>query len=378
MPTPAPVDRIIRNTEAKLTENPGDIELRYQLARVNYLAYSLKTTALGVNARSEPTAADVSKRFQVKGAEGTALAPAEAAAHAATAARLFEDVLTKDPKHALAHLGLASLLQEYANERPKDGPKEMAGYTTADIRKHFTAAFEAAWVSEKDEKRVGLDGLKGFVSHEAAEGYLATWKNDPAKPTEEESKTMLKMEAAIKQLQTLGRGPITPLIFSLKPASSIASLLAPERSVRFDLRGFGAAESWPWLQPDTGILVWDPANEGRVTSARQMLGSYSWQLFWRTGFDALTALDDNRDGWLRDAELDGLGLWQDKNQNAVSESGEVASLSSLGVTGLACTAPEAEGPHPLHRHGVEMKDGSRLPLWDWTTRPLPTGSVATR
>lgn len=374
MPMPTPIDRIIKNTEAKLEKTPDDTELRYQLARVHYLAYTLKTSSLGVFTRGEPTAAEVSTRFQEKGQGATALDVAGAQAHAQKAAALYQEVLKKEPKHALANLGFASLLQEYFKETsqgltPSSSP--------AVIRGHYAAAFESAYAEEKNARHPGIDGLKGFVSHEAAQGFLESAKGDAAL-TDEEKKTAQAMEAAIEKFKSLGMGPITPLVFSLQPAPSIASLLAPERAVRFDLRGFGAAERWPWVQAETAILVWDPAGEGRITSARQMFGSYSWQLFWKTGFDALAALDDNQDGWLRGAELDGLSVWRDRNQNAVSDPGEVTPLSMLGVIGLACTAPESEGIHPLHRQGVEMNDGRKLPLWDWTTSPLQTEPVAAR
>jgi hypothetical protein len=186
------------------------------------------------------------------------------------------------------------------------------------------------------------------------------------------------MEEAIQKFKKLSPGVMSPLVFSLQPAQSIDSLLAPECAARFDLSGLGSAQRWSWVQPETAILVWDPANEGRITSGRQLFGNYSWQLFWKTGFDALAALDDNQDGWIRGAELEGIRVWQDRNQDAISDAGELTPLSKLGVTGLACSAPESEGIHPLNRTGVEMKDGGRLPLWDWYASPVQTEPVAQR
>ena len=380
MPEPLPVDRIVKNTEAKLAKNPEDNELRYQLARVHYLAFSLKKDSLGAYARGEkePTAEHVaSKDFQQWGPKQAGkLSQAEAVAHAGKAAELFQQVLKKDARHALAHLGMGSLLEQFADEAAKNPPKEIPAALTqrdgATIRAHYEKAFEQAWKKDRDMKQRGVRGLADFVSYEAAQSYLRSAKADAGKLTDEEKENVGWMGDAVKKLEALPMGAITPLVFSMNPAPSINALLAPQVAVQFDLRGFGAKERWPWLRSDAGVLVWDPNAEGHITSARQMFGSYSWQLFWRDGFDALSALDDNGDGWLRDGELAGISVWFDRNQDAISDPGEVSPLASLSITGLACAAPEHDGPHPLNRCGIELRDGRTLPLWDWIVTPLPS------
>jgi hypothetical protein len=379
MPTPTPVDRIVKNTEARLAQKPDDLELRYELARVHYLAFALKKGTLGafVPKGEEATADKVASRmFQGwSDKKEPELNMAQAIQHAASAAKLFQEVLEKNPKHTMANLGYASLLDQFATEAAnsplKEEPAALAKRDRPTIRKHYATAFDEAWKKDQSATSQDVDGLNSFVSYEAAKSYLRNASVDEPKLTAEEKETARRMSDAIKKLDALPRGPITPLVFSFEPAESIDALLAPEVTVDFDLRGFGLKERWPWLRPGAGVLVWDPANEGRITSARQMFGSYSWQLFWRNGFEALAALDDNQDGWLRGAELEGIGLWFDRNQNAISDDGEVTPLSALGVAALACTAPEAEGPHPLNRLGVEMRDGRVLPLWDWVTSPRP-------
>ena len=379
MPEPVPVDRIVKNTEAKLAKNPDDNETRYQLARVHYLAFALKKDSLGAYARGEkePTAAHVaSKEFQQWGAKQPGkMGQAEAVAHAGKAAELFQQVIKKDARHALAHLGMGSLLEQFADEAAKNPPKEipaaLAQRDGATVRRHYEKAFEQAWKKDRDAKMLGVHGLAEFVSYEAAQSYLRNAKADAGKLSDEEKENVRWMEDAVKKLAALPMGAITPLVFSMRPAPSLDALLAPEVAVEYDLRGFGAKERWPWLRADAGVLVWDPENSGHITSARQMFGSYSWQLFWRDGFDALAALDDNGDGWLRGGELAGISVWFDRNQNGISDPGEVTPLSALGITGLACAAPEHDGPHPLNRRGIELRDGRRLPLWDWIVAPIP-------
>jgi hypothetical protein len=59
-------------------------------------------------------------------------------------------------------------------------------------------------------------------------------------------------------------------------------------------------------------------------------------LFWSNGYEALRALDDNGDGELRGAELRKLAIWRDRNQNGVSEKGEVSPLTAHGIAALSC------------------------------------------
>ena len=54
------------------------------------------------------------------------------------------------------------------------------------------------------------------------------------------------------------------------------------------------------------------------------------------GFDALAQQDTNHDGIVnsQDANFDKLRVWQDLNQNAISDAGELKTLAELGITGI--------------------------------------------
>ena len=271
MPQPVPVDRIVKNTEAKLARNPGDNETRYQLARVHYLAFALKKDSLGAYSRGEKetTAENVAaKDFQQMGAKQAGrMSQAVAVAHAGKAAELFQQVIKKDDRHALAHLGMGSLLEQFADEAAKSPPKEipatLAQRDGATIRRHYEKAFEQAWKKDRDAKHQGIRGLADFVSYEAAQSFLRSAKVDDGKLTDEEKENMRWMADAVKKLEALQMGAITPLVFSMHPAPSLDALLAPEVAVEFDLRGFGTKERWPWLRADAGVLVWDPEGSGQ-------------------------------------------------------------------------------------------------------------------
>ncbi|HVK03075.1 MAG TPA: hypothetical protein VM490_06350, partial [Armatimonadaceae bacterium] len=89
------------------------------------------------------------------------------------------------------------------------------------------------------------------------------------------------------------------------------------------------------------------------------------------GYRALDALDDDRDGWLKGKELDGLALWYDRNGSGVSETGEVVPLARTEVAGIR-TAGASVGPDGVlaSPRGLLLRDGTRLPTYDWIATPL--------
>ena len=83
-------------------------------------------------------------------------------------------------------------------------------------------------------------------------------------------------------------------------------------------------------------LVFDKQSTGSITSGLQLFGNVTFWLFWRNGYDALRALDDDGDGRIAGAELAGLALWHDRNADGVSDRGEVRPVSEWGIVSLSC------------------------------------------
>jgi hypothetical protein len=159
--------------------------------------------------------------------------------------------------------------------------------------------------------------------------------------------------------------PITPIAIPLEDAP-LSELLDTKASVAFDLDGTGK-RAWTWITPKAGWLVMDHAGTGRIESGLQFFGSVTFWLFWDNGYQALTLLDDNRDGELSGKELDGLAIWHDKNGNGVSEPGEVRPLAAYGITALSCRA-EAHGRSSdclvYSPAGVRYASGRSRPSYD--------------
>lgn len=114
-------------------------------------------------------------------------------------------------------------------------------------------------------------------------------------------------------------------------------------------------KSYVWkASAQAPLLVFDPTHEGRIISATQLFGDWTFggkrdalggvamdlnsepELGekWDNGFEPLALLDLNADGEISGEELKPLGLWFDHNRDGISQSGEVQSLDTAGVTAL--------------------------------------------
>lgn len=114
-------------------------------------------------------------------------------------------------------------------------------------------------------------------------------------------------------------------------------------------------------------LVYDQQHSGQIDSALQLFGNVTFWMFWKHGYEPLSALDDNRDGELRGAELDHLAIWHDANANGISEAGEVKPLSEHGIVAISC-AHRVDARHAdkieFNPHGVTLASGATRPTYD--------------
>ncbi len=158
---------------------------------------------------------------------------------------------------------------------------------------------------------------------------------------------------------------VTPILVPLADGP-FARMVDRTSSIAFDFAGTGDRRAQGWLTPDAAWLVWDPQGRGQVRSGFDMIGQRTWAVFWRDGFEALRALDDNRDGELTGAELGGLALWRDLNGNGVSDPGEVTAIQANGIAALGMRGRQTRPGLLTAPAGVRFDDGTVRPLYDWT------------
>jgi hypothetical protein len=213
-------------------------------------------------------------------------------------------------------------------------------------------------------------GANSQISSEAGQAILDILK---ARPYAAKTDEVKQVTAAMQSLRAGGRA-VTPIIFAMPqtgPAGlpqQVGDLLDSCKRVAFDIAGDDVPRIWPWLKDGTALLVWDPRGTGNITSGRQLFGSATWWISFRNGYEALSLLDDNRDGKLAGGEMQGIAVWIDRNGDAVSQPGEVISLQQAGIREIAAR-PDAPG-HLTASRGITFSNGQSVKSFDWITTPV--------
>ena len=189
--------------------------------------------------------------------------------------------------------------------------------------------------------------------------------------------------ARIKKLRPKLKTPekmelyITPIFVPLTEAEGMQPFVSPSANVRFDLTGQGLPLEGGWITKDAAWLVWDPHDKRKITNGFQLFGSVTWLTTWDNGYVALAALDDNGDGKIAGAELNGLALWHDKNANGVSDKGEVRPVAAWSIVSLGYRYKRHSDDAWISKNGVTFANGKMRPTYDWVicTRLISVASA---
>ncbi|MDR2337967.1 MAG: hypothetical protein LBE20_04890 [Deltaproteobacteria bacterium] len=137
--------------------------------------------------------------------------------------------------------------------------------------------------------------------------------------------------AGVEATYVVTKGYVSPVSLVIKDAPEVAPVITSsfqlEPSKKNQWVIWRASSKYP-------LVVYDPQKSGKITSSSQLFGANTFGKIWKDGFEALASLDQNKDGKIAGKELKNLSLWFDKNQNAVSDKGEVVDLRSYGITEL--------------------------------------------
>ena len=142
------------------------------------------------------------------------------------------------------------------------------------------------------------------------------------------------------------RDPCDPLVLDLDGDG--LELISANGTVLFDHNADGIKTGTGWAAPNDGLLVRDLNGNGLIDSGRELFGIDTLKAnntFATQGFDALKELDSNADGLITnlDAAFSQLKVWQDFNQDGVSQANELKTLSQWGITSISATG-STSGP----------------------------------
>jgi hypothetical protein len=157
-----------------------------------------------------------------------------------------------------------------------------------------------------------------------------------------------------------------PLIIDMNGDGITLSRVGSATSVYIDANNDGFAENRGWVRGGDALLVRDTNGNGRVDGWGELFGNAS-----ESGFAALRAFDSNADDRITaaDAHFSRLHVWVDDNHNAISEAGELRTLSHAGITALslATRAPadaEIRGNRLTAEADVTFADGRTTAMAD--------------
>lgn len=164
----------------------------------------------------------------------------------------------------------------------------------------------------------------------------------------------------------------TPLLVNLHGGTAV---IDRANGVLFDIHGTGNRTLVPWPTGDNdGWLVLDRNGNGMIDSGLELFGDDARLPDGskaQNGFEALRALDSNRDRVIDQGDqlFAQLKIWIDIDRNGVSGSSELNSLSSLGLTRIdldyrLSRKRDPDGNlYPL-RGKVHFSDGSERYVYD--------------
>jgi hypothetical protein len=131
----------------------------------------------------------------------------------------------------------------------------------------------------------------------------------------------------------------------------------PFNPVLFDHNADGVRTGTGWVRPDDAWLALDRNGNGLIDSGRELFGvdtiitaptvvtnnglTYSTNVTRSAtnGFEALRSLDSNADNVFNasDAEFANVRLWQDTNQDGISQASELKTLTQQGISSISLT-----------------------------------------
>lgn len=147
--------------------------------------------------------------------------------------------------------------------------------------------------------------------------------------------------------------------------------------VTMDVNGDGHLDRTAWAGSGDGVLVWDKYADGLVHDQSQYAFSQYAQASAADGQSATDlsgladAFDSNQDGVFSalDAKFHAFKVWQDANQNGISEAQEVRSLSEWRITEITLSSDDvartpAPGVTEAGRTTAMTSDGTPLLVAD--------------
>ena len=126
----------------------------------------------------------------------------------------------------------------------------------------------------------------------------------------------------------------TPIILDLDGDG--VETISKANGTLFDIDADGDLDATGWVGGDDALLVRDINNDGVISNASELFGEEMIKADGTKasdGYDALREYDSNADGVINadDENFDQLKIWQDSNEDGITDAGELKTLSEAGI-----------------------------------------------
>ncbi len=126
-----------------------------------------------------------------------------------------------------------------------------------------------------------------------------------------------------------------PIVLDLgAPGISFKTL---DNGVHFDINADGALDQVAWTRNgQDGLLALDVDHSGKIENGNELFTPTFNGGFFKDGIAALASLDANEDGVIdsNDQAFTDLVVWQDANNDGISDDGELTKLTDLGIASI--------------------------------------------
>ncbi len=137
---------------------------------------------------------------------------------------------------------------------------------------------------------------------------------------------------------TNARQVIDPLVLDLDGDG--VETVSADVGIMFDHDGDGIRTGSGWVLSDDGLLVIDKNHDGTINNGGELFGVDMVLASGQkasSGFEALADYDTNKDSVFdaNDADFERVKVWRDLNQDGLSQSAELKSLSEHAITSIS-------------------------------------------
>lgn len=142
-----------------------------------------------------------------------------------------------------------------------------------------------------------------------------------------------------------------------------------DSQIYFDVDNDGFREQTGWISKNEAILAIDKNENGKIDNQSEMFGSTT-----KTGFEELKELDTNGDGIInsQDVDFNKIRVWQDLNENGVTEEGELKTAQEAGIESIYTNSYKIGALNNnniiTEKATIQYTDGSTKDLYDVATQ----------